>query len=150
MDISGLQDAIAMALTRQHVWISTADSLGVPHIASVGSVRVEDDRVIVLSDWACPTTLMNLKSNNSITIVAWDVMTDRGYQILGRVADVAALVSDGDEELGKAIVGDRELWVRPHRVFAFSHAPHDDAEAIPLGTTQRGAGHAVSSVASQA
>jgi hypothetical protein len=99
----------------------------------VGSFQVEDDDLIVLSDWECPVTLMNLKANKSITIVVWDVTTDCGYQILGQVEHIRTLDLT-DDDLAGAIVGDRELWVKPHRVFAFSHASHDDAEATPLGS----------------
>lgn len=135
MDMARFRDAVAMAQSRQHVWISTADQLGVPHIASVGGFRVEHARTIVLSDWACPVTLMNLKSNASITIVVWDVISDRGYQVLGQVEDITPLNHLDEEDLAGVTVGDRELWIKPHRVYAFSHAPHDDVEAIPLGTT---------------
>jgi hypothetical protein len=138
MDVIRFQDAVAMAQARQHVWISTADSLGVPHIASVGGFRVEKGNVIVLSDWACPVTLMNLKSNDSITIVVWDINTDRGYQMLGEVEHISAVDRTDEADFAQGTVGDCELWIKPHRVFAFSHAPHDDAEALPLRRHRHG------------
>ncbi|MBN1247004.1 MAG: pyridoxamine 5'-phosphate oxidase family protein [Anaerolineae bacterium] len=145
MNVTRFEDAVAMAQARQHVWISTADALGVPHIASVGDFRVEDGGTIVLSDWACPVTLMNLKSNTSITLVVWDVNTDQGYQILGQVEDIKPLARISEDGLAEATVGDRELWVKPHQVYAFSHAPHDDVEAIPPGMTYTRLDHSIGS-----
>lgn len=141
MNMHRFREAVAMAQARQHVWISTADALGVPHIASVGAFSVRDDNTIVLSDWSCPLTLSNLADNQSIAIVVWDVNKDQGYQMLGQVKSIDLLEHAAGNSGERAIVGEHQLCVKPHRVLSFSHAPHDDLDPIPLGMapSRRGA-----------
>ncbi len=119
--------AIALGERWQHVWISTTDGAGMPHIASVGSFFFDDDR-LVLGDWSCPTTVANLRESPSIAIVVWDVYTDEGYQILGEVRAILPAASEEDGVAAGAPLAEKELWIQPHQVLAFSHAPHDDVE----------------------
>jgi hypothetical protein len=122
------QRAVALGERWQHAWISTTDEAGTPHIASVGSFFAGENDRLILGDWSCPVTLVNLRHNPRIAIVVWDVYTDEGYQILG---DVEAIVPAAPEhEIGAESLplDEKELWVRVGKVLAFSHAPHNDVE----------------------
>ena len=120
--------AIALGERWQHVWISTTDGAGMPHIASVGSFFVTDDGRLVLGDWSCPTTVANLRENPRIAVVVWDVYTDEGYQILGEVRAILPVAPEEDGVATGTPLAEKELWLQPNQVLAFSHAPHDDVE----------------------
>ncbi len=131
MDEAMLKSAMAMAEKRQHVWIATTNEKGIPHLASVGSFSALPDGRVVLADWYCPETLANLQQNAHVAIVAWDVVSDTGYQLLGEVEEIAEW-NVLDEEHGDweypwphSLI-ERELYIRIEQVLAFSHAPHSD------------------------
>lgn len=130
MNTELFSEAVAMAQDRQHVFITTADAGGWPHLTSVGGFALAADRHVELSDWFCPLVENNLQQNSKITIVVWDIATDRGYQMLGEVEAVTALEGIMQSQEGHPLFGQspKSLRVRVDKVLYFSHAPHDDVE----------------------
>lgn len=135
MNTRTFENAVALAEERQHLMMSTIDKFGMPHIASVGSFECNADARIVLGDWHCPATLVNLQHNSQVALVVWDIVTDRGYQFVGEVEAVRPSDSPIDG-------GDQEIVVRVSKVLDFSHAHHTDVEeetsALNLGTPADG------------
>jgi hypothetical protein len=130
MNTELFSEAVAMAQERQHVFITTADAGGWPHLTSVGGFALASDQHIDLSDWFCPLVEANLQQNAKITIVVWDIATDTGYQMLGEVEAVTALegIVHSQEEHPLFGQSPKSLRVRVNKVLHFSHAPHDDVE----------------------
>jgi hypothetical protein len=128
-----LKKAVALAEKVRHVFVATADAAGLPHVASAGKLTYAPGGRVVLADWFCPGTVMNLQQNPQIAIVAWDTATDVGYQLLGEVERVRELgIMDGyvagEEDKPPLPQVERELLVRVDKIIAFSHAPHSDVE----------------------
>ncbi|MFP4343972.1 MAG: pyridoxamine 5'-phosphate oxidase family protein [Anaerolineales bacterium] len=130
MNTELFSQAVAMAQERQHVFITTADARGWPHLTSVGEFALASDRHIDLSDWFCPLVEANLQQNPKVTIVVWDIATDRGYQMLGEVETVTVLEGILHPHRDPPTFGQsaKSLRVRVDQVLLFSHAPHDDVE----------------------
>ncbi len=118
MNTSVFEQAYALAEDRQHLMMSTTDRSGIPHITSVGGFESLSSDRIVLSDWHCPATLVNLQYNNQISLVVWDIVTDHGYQLTGQVEAVRPANPGSDPE----------LVVRVNQAFTFNHRGHNDLE----------------------
>lgn len=125
-----VQDAVALAAEVGHVFVATASSDGLPHLAAAGSMSLDDAGLVRVSEWFCPGTMANLAENRRVALVAWDRESDRGYQLLGRVAEVEELaVVDGyagraADEIPPQV--ERELVIDVERVLDFSQGPHSD------------------------
>jgi hypothetical protein len=128
MNSQVFRKAVEMAERRQHVLISTVDAAGVPHIASAGSFFTEPDGRIIVGEMGCPATMANIQQNPRISILAWDIAVDAGYQLLGEVESV--MDWEELEDLDPAF--SKELHVRVQSVLPFSHAPHSDMEVETL------------------
>ncbi len=129
MNRRAFEAAATLAKRRQHLLISTADKAGVPHIASVGGIgRLADDK-LVLDDWHCPTTRLNLQNNSPITLVVWDIATDTGYQMVGEVEALQPCLDTYDGE----------LVARINKVVSFSHGRHTDAEFDEVAVSESAA-----------
>ena len=130
MNTELFSQAVAMAQERQHVFITTADTGGWPHLTSVGEFALASDQHIDLSDWFCPLVEANLQQNPKVTIVVWDIATDMGYQMLGEVEDVTATEGIIQPYKSSPTFGQspKSLRIRVDKVLHFSHAPHDDVE----------------------
>jgi predicted pyridoxine 5'-phosphate oxidase superfamily flavin-nucleotide-binding protein len=128
-----LQKAVRLGQKLQHVFVATADSQGLPHLAAAGRMdRITDERLAVTA-WFCPGTLHNLDQNRRISLVVWDAPSDTGYQIFGEVQDIEeqAYLNGFVPEMKEAVHPpqvERKLIVRPEKVIGFSHAPHSDIE----------------------
>lgn len=114
------------------ILIATADTEGLPHLASAGSLSVLSPDRVRVRYWFCPQTLANLARNRGITVVFWRPEQDRGYQLAGQVEKVEETVMlDGlaPREENEAIPqSEQELLIRVHKVTVFSYAPHGDRE----------------------
>ncbi len=127
-----LQKAVALAERLQHVFVATADSNGLPHVAAAGKLTYKSNGRVAVAAWFCPGTVDNLQQNRKISLVVWDAAADIGYQLLGEMEKVEELsVLDGyvpgEEELLMPQV-ERQLIVRVNKIIDFSHAPHSDVE----------------------
>jgi hypothetical protein len=117
-----------------HVFIATADSDGLPHLASARRVRVEPAGRLWVAEWFCPGTMANLEHNRHISLVAWDHTADVGYQVLGQVEDIREVAmldgfTPGEAEMPPTPQVEWGLVVRVDSVLRFQQAPHTD---VPL------------------
>jgi hypothetical protein len=122
MNAQMLQKAIELAEERQHLLISTANGAGMPHIASVGSIRPVSQQKLALGDWYCPATVFNIQENSQVSMIVWEIATDTGYQLLGEVEAIRPT----EDPTGDPF--ERELIVHIDNVLTFSHAYHTDVE----------------------
>jgi hypothetical protein len=133
MKKQSLDSAIELAQKLVHVFVATADSSGMPHVAAAGLMRRTSENRVAVSAWFCPGTLANLDHNRSVSLVVWDPPSDAGYQILGEVQkiDETAMMngfSSSGEKSPPMPQVEKKLDVRVDRVYSFSHAPHSDTE----------------------
>ena len=128
-----IQRAVALADRLQHVFVATADSKGLPHVAAAGELRLTPAGQLAIAAWFCPGTVINLQDNRRIAIVVWDAAEDTGYQLVGEVEKVeesAFLNGYAPRVEGSAPSPqvERQLLVRVDRVIDFRCAPHSDVE----------------------
>jgi pyridoxine/pyridoxamine 5'-phosphate oxidase len=128
-----VQSAVSMGQKVKHVFVATADSAGLPHVAAAGRISMGKEGLIAVAAWFCPGTVMNLQQNPNVSLVLWDADSDTGYQLLGKVEKVeeSAMLNGYVPEMeGKDPFPqvERRLLVRIDKVIAFSHAPHSDLE----------------------
>ena len=132
MNDEALERAVQLGTRAGGIFIATADSKGLPHVAVSGRIQREGEGRIAVTEWFCPGTLSNLQDNPRISLVVWDPETDAGYQILGRsegiedVAMIDGLVNEkGDSPIPQV---ERKIRVIMDRIIRFSRAPHSDLE----------------------
>ena len=78
-----IQSAIILGQKLGHVFVATADSNGVPHVAAAGRLGLGKDGLLTAAVWFCPGTVVNLEHNSKISLVVWDAAADSGYQLIG-------------------------------------------------------------------
>jgi predicted pyridoxine 5'-phosphate oxidase superfamily flavin-nucleotide-binding protein len=126
-----LHTAVDFSKKLQHIFITTADRKGMPHVAAADGIRLGDEGYFHLTGWYCETTARNLEENRLISVVLWDPDTDVGYQVLGEVEEIQERASlngfipetEGTYDLPQV---ERDLLVRVTGVLLFCHAPHTD------------------------
>ena len=128
-----IRSAVALGQKLEHVFVATADSEGLPHVAAAGRISLREDGLIAVAAWFCPGTIMNLRHNPKVSLVIWDAAPDTGYQLLGKVQKVeeTAMLNGYIPETERKDPSpqvERRLLIRVERVIAFSHAPHSDME----------------------
>jgi hypothetical protein len=133
MKPKSLNTAVELAEKLEHVFVATADSSGMPHVATAGKLSQTSEGQVTVAAWFCPGTLTNLKNNRKISLVVWDAQLDKGYQLLGRVEKVeeVAMMNGYSPEADKyppMPQVENKLHVCIDKVIAFSHAPHSDLE----------------------
>lgn len=131
--MKAIEKALALADKLKHVFVTTADPKGLPHVAAAGKIRVVSNGRVEVSSWFCPVTVTNLKHNHRISLVVWDPVEDTGYQLVGEVEKMgeSAFLNGHAPELDGSSPSpqvERQLLVRLDKVFSFSHAPHSDVE----------------------
>jgi len=129
-----LKKAVRLGEELEHVFVATADTAGLPHVAVAGKISLEfEDRVAVM-EWFCPATVANLAANPSIGLIVWNQKTDMGYQLLGECEKVEELgimngYSPGLEDQKLLPQVERKIIVRINKITDFKLAPHSDLEA---------------------
>jgi hypothetical protein len=128
-----IQSVVTLGQKLGHVFVATADSKGLPHVAAAGRISLGADGLLAVAAWFCPGTVVNLEHNTKITLVVWDAVADTGYQLLGNVEKIEeTAMMDGYipemESTGPSPQVERQLLVKVNKVMAFSHAPHSDLE----------------------
>lgn len=128
-----VDSAVKLAKKLKHVFVTTADSSGMPHVATAGKLSKISDGQVTVAAWFCPGTLANLKTNRRISLVVWDAPLDRGYQLLGLVEKVEeiAMMNGYSPEADKyppMPQVENKLFVRVDKAIIFSNAPHSDLE----------------------
>ena len=131
--MKNLDIAIELAEKLGHVFVATADSSGMPHVAAAAQIQSASEDHVAVAAWFCPGTIANLDDNRRISLVVWDPPLDKGYQLLGEVVDIEeqAMMNGYATETEKHAPLpqiERKLVVRVAKILAFSHAPHSDLE----------------------
>jgi hypothetical protein len=113
--------------------MATAGRNGIPHVTSSEAMIVAEDGTVKLTYWFCPLTMENLRRNPRCSIVAWDEVSDSGYQVLGKVTkteEIAVLDGYSADLFEKSFIPQvkRKLTVEVDKVLAFTRSPHDDRE----------------------
>ena len=133
MKPESLNAAVELAEKLEHVFVATADSSGMPHVAAAAELNQTSKDHVAVTAWFCPGTVANLSENRRISMVVWDAPSDKGYQLLGLVKNIeeVAMMNGYSPEIDEATVMPQvknRLLVRVDKVIAFSHAPHSDLE----------------------
>jgi hypothetical protein len=133
MNPKTLSAAVELAVRIGHVFIATADLSGKAHLAAARRLSLGAENQVLVSDWLCPETVVNLRQNRLISLVAWDAATDQGFQMLGELQEMKDLemlngYSPDLERKGPLPQIDRELVVRVDQILVFKIAPHSDLE----------------------
>jgi hypothetical protein len=133
MKRQGIQCAVTLGEALQHIFVTTSDSRGLPHVAAAGKIAPMKDEKVAVSEWFCPTTLENLQHNRLISLVIWDAVSDKGYQLLGEVEGMEneAMMNGYAFEPGIKEPMAQVKWklmVRVDKVIDFTQAPHNDIE----------------------
>ena len=128
-----LNTAVELAEKLKHVFVATADSSGMPHVAAAAKLNQTSKDHVAVTAWFCPGTVANLSENRRISMVVWDAPSDKGYQLLGLVEKIEeiAMMNGYSPEIDETIVMpqvENRLLVRVDKIIAFSHAPHSDLE----------------------
>ena len=128
-----IHSAVALGQKLGHVFVATADSEGLPHVAAAGRIGLGSEGLLSVAAWFCPGTVINLRHNPKVSLVIWDEAADIGYQLLGKVEEVkeTAMLNGYIPQLeGKnsSPQVERRLLVRVEKAISFSHAPHSDME----------------------
>ena len=71
MNADTILKAVALGRRMKHVFVATAHSSGLPHLAAAGTIRVVSDNQIAIEAWFCPGTLQNILCNPMISVVAF-------------------------------------------------------------------------------
>ncbi len=132
MSTEAIRRAVDLGSRVKHIFVSTSNSSGLPHLAAAGAIHRVSESHIAVEEWFCPGTIQNLLDNPMISVVAWDPKTDVGHQILGEVEKVEEIAmmngfSPEIETSAQLPQAERKLIIRVDKVLAFSHAPHSDA-----------------------
>jgi hypothetical protein len=128
-----LTEAVNLAGRIGHVFIATADPSGQAHLTAARRLALGPEKQVLVSDWLCPKTVVNLQRNRLLSLVAWDPATDHGFQLLGELQEMKSLemmngYSPELERKGPLPQVDRELVVRVDQILEFKIAPHSDLE----------------------
>lgn len=131
--MKAILNAVAFSDKLQHVFVATADSKGLPHVATAGKIKFASNGRVEVSSWFCPGTVTNLQHNLHISLVVWDAVEDTGYQLVGEVEKVEESAflngyAPEEETSSSSPQVERQLLVRVDKVFGFSRAPHSDVE----------------------
>ena len=133
MKPESLNAAVELAEKLEHVFVASADSSGMPHVAAAAKLNQTSKDHVAVTAWFCPGTVANLSENRRISMVVWDAPSDKGYQLLGLVEKIeeVAMMNGYSPEIDEATVMPQvknRLLVRVDKVISFSHAPHSDLE----------------------
>jgi hypothetical protein len=71
------------------VWVASCDRNGLPHLAVSSKLEMPDDTTALLSGFCCVHTIDNVRANPRISLGAWDVDSDEGWQLVGQVTNIA-------------------------------------------------------------
>jgi hypothetical protein len=131
--MKAIQKAVALANKLQHLFVTTADPKGQPHVTAAGAIKVAANGRVEVSSWFCPGTTTNLQHNHRISVVVWDPAEDTGYQLVGEVEKVEESAflngyAPAEETSTSSPQVERQLLVRVDKALSFSHAPHSDVE----------------------
>lgn len=128
-----LAEAADLAAKVGYVFVATAGASGKTHLAAARTLSITPEHQLKVADWFCPETMQNLCSNHLLSVVAWDPVSDVGFQLLGELVDLKELgMMNGYlpelEEKPPLPQIEREMIVRVDKIIDFKIAPHSDLE----------------------
>ncbi len=128
-----LEKAVELAVKVGHVFIATSDADGWPHLAAARRLALKEKGRIVINEWFCPGTMSNLQSNPHVAVVVWDVNSDMGYQLVGKMEqmmDIGMINGYTPEMESKWPLPQVEslLVIHVRKVTDFKRVPHSDVE----------------------
>ncbi len=134
MNPKSLNRAVVLARKGAHLFVTTADPRGHPHVAPAARMKgLPGKGEVEVEAWFCPATLRNLERNNRVNLVVWDPGLNEGYQLLGKneaVEEIAIL--DGYDasavENFQIPQVERRLKIRVEKVLSFRRGAHTDEE----------------------
>lgn len=128
-----MAEAIELARRIGWVFVATADSGRLPHIAAAGKLESIDTDIVAITEWFCPATLENLQQNRLAAVVVWDKSSDKGFQITGRLIKIEEIgILDGytprEEKTPVLPQVRRRMLIKVERIIDFRLGPHSDAD----------------------
>jgi len=127
-----LKKAIDLAAKTNCLFIATADSAGLPHIAAAGKIHLTEENKIEVTQWFCPQTMANLQTNKHVSIVLWDNTKDTGFQVIGtseKIQDTAILDGYAPAQESEPMPQvERQLLIKPGKIIDFTLTDHSDRE----------------------
>ncbi len=132
MKETAISQAVTMAAEGKPAFLTTVSSDGVPHVTTVGGLKILDPDHIRLMEWFCPRTVENTRENRQVSLVVWDQIANTGWQLTGKVEFIQdAAIMDGynpekPQEDMPQILAMLDLHVE--KVMRFHHGPHSDKE----------------------
>lgn len=128
-----LTEAVELAARVGYVFVATAGASGKTHLAAARSLSITPENQLKVAEWFCPETMQNLCGNHLLSVVAWDPVSDVGFQMLGELVDLQELgMLDGYlpelEKKPPIPQIEREMIVRVDKIIDFKIAPHSDVE----------------------
>lgn len=133
MKAEKLNEIASLAQKLGYVFVATADSAGIPHVAAAAKIKLATQGHITVTEWFCPGTVANLNENKCISIVVWDKDSDKGYQLLGTLEKIEDIgIMDGYapalETTPPMPQVERQLLIKVEKIIEFKLAPHSDLE----------------------
>ena len=133
MNVEILQKTQQLAAKVGHILVATADGEGWPHVAAAGRLALTPEKHVVVTEWFCPSTMVNLQANPRLSLVVWDSFADVGYQLIGELKGMKDLgILDGyapQVEVKTPVPQvERQLLIHIDSVIEFKRAPHTDIE----------------------
>ena len=128
-----LKKAVSLSRRIGFICIATAESSGMPHIATAGKIELADEGYLSITEWFCPGTIANLQTNKFVSIVVWDRDSDSGYQMLGKLEKIEELgilngYAPDIESMPPLPQVERRLLIKVQKITDFRLGPHSDAE----------------------
>ncbi|MDD5254451.1 MAG: pyridoxamine 5'-phosphate oxidase family protein [Candidatus Omnitrophica bacterium] len=134
MDRVSSREVIVTAEGARHIFVTSADKEGRPHLAAAEKVSLDHRGLLAIELWPCPATLRNAQENKHVSLIIWDAERDSGYQLSGEVEGVQedAFLDGYIPQAGKINPPPRVkrmLLIRVEQVVEFTRAPHSDSLA---------------------
>ena len=92
--MGSISDELKKAISDvQPCFVATADKEGNPNVSAKGSLIVLDENHLVFAELRSPQTIKNLKENPSLSIIALNPETRKGWRVWGKSVE---LMTSGD------------------------------------------------------
>ncbi len=86
--MGAINDDLKKAIAEiQPSFVATADQEGKPNVSIKGSLTVLDDDHLVFAELKSPQTIDNLKVNPSLSIIALNPETRKGWRVWGKAVE---------------------------------------------------------------
>jgi hypothetical protein len=132
MEPSLVQEMRNLVDENRAVYVATANSEGVPHIAVEHGLTLLDEQHLVFRSWFCLRTIENLDQNPQLALAILDPVTQDGVQVLGemerieRGATLNGFSLEGEKQWAGYPQSEHQLLIRITKIFRLSTGPHSD------------------------